>query len=104
MYKDGEPYFEWQKYRTATSMLRTSQWTNLPGVDLDQFINFTQHQKPLFVFLGVPEVAIEIANPEFRDPEKSKYIFVKHANRITTRLITSYLLFQENVPVYHMTR
>ena len=51
-----------------------------------------------------PEVAMQVVDQEYRDPDKSKHIYQNlyqnYGSRVTTKVITAYLIFKQRLPRY----
>ena len=91
------PKMSSDSYYSGLAILRQFGWNipkNATGTNYG-FVEVAEKPYPRAVFAGVVQIAQEQASTDFKDPARTEYIYRKYENIATTKLITSFLVFDK---------
>lgn len=97
------PILNSQGYKTAIEIMKGVGWINEKDLNSLSFDKKQLEIKSKVVLLSIPEVAMQVADQGYKDPDKSNHIYQKYGSRVTTKVITSYLIFKDRLPKYSIT-
>lgn len=87
-------------YKTAIEIMKGAGWVKENDSDCLSFDKRKLEIKAKTVLLSIPEVAMQVVDQEYKDPDKSKHIYQNYVSRVTTKVITAYLIFKQRLPRY----
>jgi hypothetical protein len=92
------PVLNSQGFKTAIELMKGAPWANVRCLEACEFQEVKLDVKSYIVLLGLPEVAMEIADPQFKDPIRTSHIIENYHHRVTTLLITAFMPFKQELP------